>query len=244
MSFKRDDVATGDGTPSNRIEYRTLDGHLAVVDLAHVDPRLLTSDTPACWFGYADGSRWFLFRDCDDDSGRWILFWLNGDDPQPPRRENQELDARGVIRWIESQNPRPPKVPLAFALAEIARIKERNEIGRVPGPEASVAGQRSKTANARGVAADDPLETTALMLGRASRKIELLRFLAAREGGRTHLTTVAQEFYNKRILSKPGIKNARRNVEFLRAALSDLGCPVQIVISGNEVRVLWPDSLA
>ena len=92
---------------------------------------------------------------------------------------------------------------------------------------------------------NDPLEETVLKLGRAIRKIDLLRFLAARENRSAELATIAKDLYKKQSpSSKKAIKNTRSQVEDARDKLRDSGCPLQIHISGNVVRLIDADPVA
>jgi hypothetical protein len=88
----------------------------------------------------------------------------------------------------------------------------------------------------------DPIEQTALALGRAVSKIKLLQFLAARENRRAELTTIARDLYAKKLWNNKGtLKNTRRQVEQARDKLVERNCPLRILISGNVVRLIDAD---
>jgi hypothetical protein len=90
----------------------------------------------------------------------------------------------------------------------------------------------------------DLVEQTVMMLGKAVRQIELIKFLAAREQRQADLATLASHVYKRRVIGKRQLRNTRRQVELARENLVGKGCPLRLHISGNVVRLLDADPVA
>jgi hypothetical protein len=115
-----------------------------------------------------------------------------------------------------------------------------------PQCDPSVQGtERGLDANSKPInASPELLETTAIMLGRAVKQVELVRFLAIKEGQQAELTTIVKEFYKHRIVNEQRLKSARKLAERARDSLTAKNCPLRLHISGNVVRLIDVDPIA
>jgi hypothetical protein len=171
----------------------------------------------------------------------------------PDGRISQRLPVGGKGNLERMQKVRPDACPAevnitnwhegaqAFAVAFTELLKTRERQAAAPAkPAAPQPGERNTTPEAPA----DPVEATVKTLGKAVRQIELVKFLASRENRSAELTTVAKDFYKRQRSDKQTLKIVRRQAERARENLGRKGCPLQIHISGNVVRLIDADPVA
>jgi hypothetical protein len=128
--------------------------------------------------------------------------------------------------------------PLEAALGAPGHVRDAQPpASPVPSLEANrpVA---SDGANAKPNPEDDPIETTARMLGKATTQIRLVRFLATRERRSADLAEIDRHVYSRHTAQKNNLRNVRRQAEKTRESLAGKGCPLRLHISGGVARLI------
>jgi hypothetical protein len=89
----------------------------------------------------------------------------------------------------------------------------------------------------------EAVERTIIMLGKATRQIALVEFLAKQPGCKATIEVLAKEIYKKSLVSHlmANIKNTRDQIGHARANLERKRCPLRIQISGSVVRLIDAD---
>lgn len=86
---------------------------------------------------------------------------------------------------------------------------------------------------------DAPLLETVRKLGRATRQVEIIRFLWKREGREADLKTITEQVFKVRPAREfYGYRTARRQLERTRDNLEALGCSLRLSVSRSSVQLV------
>jgi hypothetical protein len=87
----------------------------------------------------------------------------------------------------------------------------------------------------------DAIEQMAIMLGKAKRQIELLRFLAKRTKREATLEEIDRDVHRRTTAKPRNIRNVRRQIEKTRDNWADNRYPFRLHVSQNTVRLIDAD---